>query len=506
MLKNEKHSKTFSKPIVTLSIIGVALGLAMMIITISIATGFKSEIKEKLLSFGNHIQIESIYQNTTNETSPISTISFPKDSIIKKIPDCKIQKYAYKAAIIQSKKKQNNINTNLSTNEVEGVVFKALDSDYDPTFFTKYLIKGSVPDFSKQNNDTIILSNSQVNKLNISLYDPITAFFISDGKPKQRNLVLGGIYETGLDNIDNKFGFISLKKLIKINRWGFKLYVDSQFSKDSSRILFVCKNQSKKGDILYKWGNDDFTTNNELTISALKDTSIEIIGIEVNNLDEQQIISIPDTINIKYSTSEKKFSYNNKMGSEKYYTGGYEIILNNFEQIEEKKAEIKSLFGPEYAITTIQQRHEEMFDWLNLIYQNVYIIIGLMIVVAIINMSAALLVLIVEKTKMIGILKALGISNIKLRKIFIIHSGYLIIGGFILGNLIALSIIAIQNQFNILKLPQENYYLEAVPMHMPIAQISLVNLGAFICCFTAMILPTFISTKISPVKAIASEI
>ena len=129
-----------------------------------------------------------------------------------------------------------------------------------------------------------------------------------------------------------------------------------------------------------------------------------------------------------------------------------------------------------------------------------------MIVVAVVNMSSALLVLIVEKTKMIGILKALGIQNISLRKIFIYHGGLLLSIGFIIGNLIAIILIWIQNEYGILKLPQENYYLDKVPVSYPLETILFINLVSFSFCFLSMILPSIISSKISPIKAINSEI
>ena len=107
---------------------------------------------------------------------------------------------------------------------------------------------------------------------------------------------------------------------------------------------------------------------------------------------------------------------------------------------------------------------------------------------------------------MIGILKSLGTSNKSLRKIFVIHGGLLITIGFIGGNLLALLIIILQNHYGFLKLPQENYYLDTVPMAIPISNILILNASTFLFCYLAMVLPSYISTKISPVKAIASEI
>ena len=129
-----------------------------------------------------------------------------------------------------------------------------------------------------------------------------------------------------------------------------------------------------------------------------------------------------------------------------------------------------------------------------------------MIAVAIINMSCALLVLIVEKTKMIGILKALGIKNSSLIKIFATHGGLLLSFGFIGGNILAIIIIKLQNQFEFLKLSQENYYLDTVPMEYPILSILVLNIFTFLFCFLAMMLPSLISSRISPVKAINSDI
>jgi lipoprotein-releasing system permease protein len=194
------------------------------------------------------------------------------------------------------------------------------------------------------------------------------------------------------------------------------------------------------------------------------------------------------------------------LGSEQYYIGGLEIYTKDEEKKNLLKNQLKLDFGPEYKITTIEEQHQEIFSWLNLIYQNVYIILGLMIAVAVINMSCALLVLIVEKTKMIGILKALGVKNVSLIKIFVSHGGILLLYGFLAGNSLAIIIIQLQNKFEFLKLSQENYYLDAVPMEYPLSTIIILNFSAFIFCLITMILPSVISSKTSPVKAISSEI
>ena len=498
MLKKEQYSKSFSRPIVFISVLGVALGVTVIILTISIATGFQNQIKNKLLSFGSHVQIESMFHNNNKESSPINLLN---DSILSINSKYNLEKYVFKSSIIQNKNLPKS-----AINDVKGILFKGIENFETNKFLSEYLISGRLPSKSYQINDTIIISTETCKKLKLNLFDKITAFFIANGKPKQRNLIIGGVYETGLDKLDNKFGFIDIRLICKLNNWGFKTAAKHTFNNDSSIITITTLNKSRNGYILYNWGDNKIVSKNTYPFSTNSDTIIELIAYEVNNLKDQTLINVPDTLIIHYSKKLKKLSYKNLEGSEKYFCGGFELYLKDFENRELIKNNFKKQLGPEFKVTTIDEQYEEIFSWLQLIYQNVYIILILMLVVAIVNMSSALLVLIVEKTKMIGILKALGIQNISLRKIFIYHGGLLLSTGFIIGNLIAIILIWIQNEYGILKLPQENYYLDKVPVSYPIETILFINLVSFSFCFLAMILPSIISSKISPIKAINSEI
>ena len=169
---------------------------------------------------------------------------------------------------------------------------------------------------------------------------------------------------------------------------------------------------------MYDWGNQIRVSNNQSKFSAKKDSTIKLKGFEYSKLKNNNLINIPDTLIIKYSAKQKIITYENIAGSDQYLCGGLEIYLSDFEKRNLVKQNLKANFGPEFKISTIDEQHQEIFAWLNLIYQNVYIILILMIAVAVINMSCALLVLIVEKTKMIGILKlfllALFSSDFKL--------------------------------------------------------------------------------------------
>ena len=496
MLQNKKHSKSFSSAIVLISLIGIMLGVCVMILTISVAVGFQTEIKNKLLSFGSHIQIESLYLNNNNETSPIITLQHNIDSLSNKNEIDGIYPYVLKSSIIQ------HIDGNKES-EILGIVLKGI-SEGNTAFLNKYVIQGVIPHYGYE-NDSILLSSNMIKKLKASVGDKIGAFFIINGKPKQRNYFISGIYETGLDKIDDQFGFIDIKQLTKLNKWGLTIKAKSLFTSDTT-VEINCFTKSKEGEILYELEKEKISSLSNYIIDVKKDTNLTLVAYEVDNLKSNNLISVPDTLVFHVNFNEKIITYDNTDGSGKFYAGGYEITLTDLENDKNTLNSLKSYFGPEYLTLSIEKRFEDLFSWLSLIYQNVYIIILLMIAVAIVNMSTALLVLIVEKTKMIGILKSIGISNKSLIRVFVIHGGILLAIGFAAGNLIAYGIMFFQNKYQFLTLPKENYYIDAVPMHYPIGQFLALNGIAFIICFTALILPSLLSSRISPVKAINSEI
>ncbi|HTX87453.1 MAG TPA: FtsX-like permease family protein [Bacteroidales bacterium] len=189
-------------------------------------------------------------------------------------------------------------------------------------------------------------------------------------------------------------------------------------------------------------------------------------------------------------------------GWEDDQVGGFEILLDNFRDIDKLGEYVYHRIGYSLDARTIKQLYPQIFDWLALQDINVLIILVLMILVAGITMISTLLILILERTNTIGILKSLGMRNRGIRRIFLYHSAYLIGLGLFWGNVIGLGICLIQKNFGILTLPQESYYMPVVPINLDLANILLLNLFSFIACFLMLILPSFIITRISPVKAI----
>ncbi|WP_264560576.1 ABC transporter permease [Flavobacterium sp. N2270] len=182
--------------------------------------------------------------------------------------------------------------------------------------------------------------------------------------------------------------------------------------------------------------------------------------------------------------------------------GAFEVFINDFTQIKEIGDKVYKEIPPTYNSVTIEEKFFSIFEFLKLFDFNIVVILIVMIVVATINMIVALLVLILERTQMIGILKALGANNWNIRKIFLYNAAYLISRGLLFGNLIALALLFLQKTFGIIKLNPQNYYVSEVQVDINLLHILLLNLGTIIICLLVLLIPSYIITKISPVKAI----
>lgn len=186
---------------------------------------------------------------------------------------------------------------------------------------------------------------------------------------------------------------------------------------------------------------------------------------------------------------------------EKDEVGNFEVFLEDFSKLEEKGQEIYENTGSFLDTRTIKQQYYSIFEWLSLFDFNIALIIGIMILVAGINMITALLVLILERTQMIGIMKALGSSDWIIRKIFLYNAGYLILLGLFWGNLIGLGLLFAQKYLKLIPLNPETYYVTEAPVYIGWEYILGVNLGTLLLCMLMLLIPSYIITRISPVKA-----
>ncbi len=187
---------------------------------------------------------------------------------------------------------------------------------------------------------------------------------------------------------------------------------------------------------------------------------------------------------------------------ERNQVGNFEVFLDDFNQLQSKSIEIYQEIPSNLNTLTIKDQYQYVFEWISIFDKNIYGIIGIMILVAGINMITALLVLILERMQMVGILKALGSDNWSIRKVFLYNAAYLIVVGLFWGNIIGFSLLLIQKYFALFPLNPDVYHVTSVPVYIDLPFILLLNIGTFILCLVMLLVPSYIITKITPVKTI----
>lgn len=395
--KNSAEIKNISgtKPIVRIAIGGISLGMAVMIVAIAIVTGFKNEIRDKVIGFGSHIQVTSHGFNSSAEQTPVSTDRdfYPDIEIMPSIKH--IQVFATKAGIIKT------------DTDIEGVLVKGVGSDYDWSFFEKYLVSGEtfrVNDTSR--TKSVLVSEQMARKLRLKLQDKLYIYFIQNQEQKVRTFEISGIYKTGLEEYDKLYIIADIGHIQHLNNW-----------------------------------DDDMVS-------------------------------------------------------------GFEITVSDFGRVEELNDSVYSVIGYDLDCQTIKDMRPQIFDWLELQNLNVQVIIALMLLVSGVNMISALLIMILERVNMIGILKALGMSNVNIQKIFLYNAIYMTGVGMLIGNILAIALCYIQAEYGLITLNEESYYVSVVPINLNWWYILLLNLGTLLITTLMLIIPSFLVSRISPLKAI----
>lgn len=306
------------------------------------------------------------------------------------------------------------------------------------------------------------------------------------------------VYATkaGIIRTPDEFEGIILKGVDKDYDWSFfKEYIRSgsipEFGNEvSNEVLISAKTAARLG---LKTG-DDFhmffvkddpnkaPNSRKFTVSGIFDSGFE-------EFDEAYLIG-----DIKHIQRINQW--------DEEQVGGFELFVHDFDRLKETGYEVYEQIDPTLNAFTTAEKFPAIFEWLSLFDTNIIVIIGIMILIAGINMITALLVLILERTQMIGILKALGNHNWSIRKIFLYNAAFLIGKGLLWGNLIGIGLLFIQAYFGVIKLNPETYYVSQAPVHLSIPVLIWINMGTLMLCVLMLIVPSFIVSKISPVKAI----
>jgi lipoprotein-releasing system permease protein len=391
---SQSKQTSFSKLIVRIATLAVAISVTVMLLAIAISRGYKQQVSQKLSNFQSHILINNLDQNQSYQSLPIEGNADVEQFINAKNGFKHFQKYAIKAGIIKTE------------NDFQGIVLKGVDSQFDFTYLKNSIIAGNIPklDTVKLSNQ-ILLSSSLAQKLGFKVGDGIFVYFIQD-PPRVRKFKIVGIFDTNLGEIDDLYAIVDIKQIQKLNGWSNNLFT------------------------------------------------------------------------------------------------GYEVFVNNFDSLESKVDLLATVTPYTMGITPINLVFPDLFNWLNMLDVNVMIILILMAAVAIINMVTALLILIVERSNMIGMLKALGLNNLNIIKIFLNLAAFIIIRGLLLGNALAIGLGYLQQQFSFIKLSEKDYYVSAVPVSFQPFDFILVNFSCFAICLFLLLLPANVVSKISPAKSI----
>ncbi|MBX2973868.1 MAG: ABC transporter permease, partial [Flavobacteriales bacterium] len=499
ILVDKDRADRLSRPIVGIAVLGIVIGMAVMIVTVGITTGFQREVRAKVTGAGGHLQITSISQTDSKET-PRVAIAQPFYPSLDSVPGVKhIQVFATRPGIIET------------DGDIQGVVLKGVGRDHDWSFLQQHLKAGTVPAIGDTARPIDILLSKYIgDRLHIGVDDTITVYLIKDHDDiRPRKFRVSGLYETGIEQLDHQLVYVDIGHLQRFAQWGLKaeLMVYDTASWDGICI----EGLAFGGDRIYhyEWPGTELSGKGPHWIRTEKDTTITLVVSDADHTlaDTAWVRIIPDPTVMHdlawYTRDIVDIERGGSGGSYAKYCGGFEVILDRFEDLAEMDDVIyRDHLDIRLRSLSVRQRFPEIFAWLELLDTNVVVIIVLMVIVAIINMTSALLIIILERTPMIGVLKALGSSNGAIRRIFLIDAAYILGIGILLGDLLGIGLCLIQQQFGIVTLPVESYYVDAVPVDVELLPILWLNVGTMVVCVLALILPSMLVTRIGPAEAI----
>ena len=403
---NDKGDKRkVSRPAIQIATIGVAIGLAVMIISVCVVLGFKNSIRDKVIGFGSHIQVENFNSIQSSDPYPICTDQKILTNI-KNINGVKhIQRFALKPGILK---------TNV---DFLGVIFKGIGPEYDETFLKNNLIDGTIPKFSDSySSNKILISKVMADALNLRVGDKVFSYFISSDDVRARKFTICGIYQTNMSEYDKSLCFTDLYTAVKLNGWEY----------DQS-------------------------------------SGIEVTVNDFNHLQDT-----------------------------------YNIFINKINRSQDKYNDI-------YTSQTIQEAHPQVFAWLDLLDINVWIILALMICVAGFTMISGLLIIILERTNMIGTMKALGATNTTIRHTFLWFAVFILGKGLLIGDIIGIGLIILQKYSGIIKLDATTYYVSTVPVVINIPLILIINAATLIISIFILVAPSYLISRIHPSRSMRYE-
>lgn len=403
--EDQGDQRKVSRPAIRIATIGVAIGLAVMIVTVSVILGFKHTVRDKVVGFGSHIQVENINSYTSANSFPVCI----DDSLMNVLTAIDGVKHAERFTMAQGILKTDD--------DFLGVALKGIGPEYDLTFLKQCLTDGEMPALSDSTSKyQLLISKTMAEKLRLSIGDRIFTYFIGEDDVRTRRFTICGIYQTNMKRFDDFVCITDIYATQRINGW--------RGDECSGAELTV----------------DDF--------SRLDETSQNVVWL-VNRTQDAD--------------------------------------------------------GNTLASQTILDAYPQIFSWLDLLDINVWIILALMIAVAGFTMISGLLIIILERTQMIGVLKALGARNQAIRRTFLWFAVFIIGRGLLWGNVLGLGIVLLQKYTGLVKLDAQTYYVSEAPMEISIPLILLLNIATLVISVFVLIAPSYLVSHIHPARSMRYE-
>ena len=394
-----------SRPAIHIATVGVAIGLAVMILTVSVVLGFKHTIRDKVIGFGSHIQVCNFLAMQTTDSYSICIDDSTLNALRHIDGISHAERYATAQGILKTE------------TDFLGIAFKGVAEEYNWDFIRQNLVSGEIPKFSdKSASNKILVSTNTASTLHLKVGDRIYGYFVSDTGVRARRFTVSGIYETNMSQFDNSLCFTDLYTTRKVNGWE-----EGQCSGAELRV-------------------SDF--------SRLETTATGVVK-KVNRKTDR--------------------------------------------------------YGDVMISQTIYEAYPQIFSWLSLLDINVWIILVLMICVAGFTMISGLLIIILERTQMIGTLKALGAKNSSIRHTFLWFAVFVIGRGVVFGNLVAIALIVLQKTTGIVSLDPATYYVSEAPMEVNIPAFVVLNVVTVAVSILILIAPSYLISHIHPAKSMRYE-
>lgn len=403
--------RRISRPAVRIAMLGVAIGIAVMIVSVAVVLGFKHTVRDKVVGFGSHIVVTNFMTlQTTDQSQCINA----NDSLYRKVESIEgvrhVARYSQKQGVLKTDK------------DFLGVIFKGIGEDYDTTFLAKNIVEGRMPQLSMwKSTQQLLLSRIQADRLNLKVGDKVFAYYLSDDDVRARPFTVAGIFQTNLTRYDESICFTDIYTMSRLNGWSI---------------------ESKE--------------------------KIEVTGMEV--------------------------------------------LVNDFDSIDNVETRVVKTInksqdadGHYLASSTVKDQNPQIFSWLDLLDLNVWIILILMVCVSGFTMISGLLIIILERTSMIGLLKALGARNSMVRHTFLWLATFIVLRGMWWGNVLGIGFCLLQKWTGLVRLDAATYYVSEVPIEMNWGLIVLLNVATLLLTTLTLVLPSFFVSTIKPAKTMRME-